>query len=104
MMKNVNSGFIGTDLEDHLKSAGISQVVICGLTTPHCVSTTVRMAANLGFYVTLAGDACATFARNADTSFDGGPAVTAEQLHRTELAALHGEFATVTTTDEILGS
>ncbi|MBV6631614.1 MAG: cysteine hydrolase [Alphaproteobacteria bacterium] len=102
MMKHVNSAFIGTNLENHLREHGIESLVICGLTTPHCVSTSVRMAANLGFTVTLPGDACATFARNADTSFDAGEPITADQLHRAALSALHNEFATVTTTDAVI--
>jgi len=104
MMKQVNSAFIGTNLEAHLRGHGISDLVICGLTTPHCVSTTARMAANLGFTVMLIGDACAAFTSSADTSFDKGPAMSAEDIHRTALAHLHGEFALVTTTDALLPS
>ena len=47
--KNVNSAFIGTDLKERLDNQGINKLVIIGLTTNHCVSTTVRMAGNFGF-------------------------------------------------------
>lgn len=47
-VKNVNSGFIGTSLERDLREQGIEELVFCGLTTHHCVSTTVRMGSNLG--------------------------------------------------------
>ncbi|KAA8645490.1 putative isochorismatase family hydrolase [Aspergillus tanneri] len=48
MWKCVNSSFIGTDLEAHLRAHDIRQIIMAGLTAEHCVSTTTRMAANLG--------------------------------------------------------
>jgi nicotinamidase-related amidase len=89
--KDVNSAFIGTDLEERLRCAEVETVAIVGLTTDHCCSTTARMAANLGFQTWVLGDAMATFARRDP---DGEP-IGADEMHRTALASLHDEFAEV---------
>ena len=94
--KQVNSAFIGTTLERDLRSAAIDTVVIVGLTTNHCVSTTARMAGNLGFHAYVVSDATATFDRPL---LDGTPR-PAEQVHQAALSDLHGEFATIVTTAE----
>lgn len=103
-VKSVNSGFIGTDLEAQLRAAGVERVILFGLTTPHCVSTTTRMAGNLGFTAYVAADACADFAANTTRGWREGATLTIdpELSHRVALAHLHGEFATVLDTDEIL--
>ncbi|MCB0196869.1 MAG: cysteine hydrolase [Anaerolineae bacterium] len=96
--KHVNSAFIGTDLEQQLREQGYNTVVIVGLTTPHCVSTTTRMAGNLGFRTFIVDDATAAF----ELTDHKGRHYTAEEVHNVSLATLHGEFATVVETDELL--
>jgi len=97
--KNVNSAFIGTNLEQVLREYGCTNLVIAGLTTNHCVSTTTRMAGNLGFTTFIVSDGTATFDR---TGFDG-KLYKAEDIHMISLVNLHEEFATVLSTNEVLG-
>jgi nicotinamidase-related amidase len=89
--KSVNSCFIGTSLEAHLRQHGQDNVVIAGLTTNHCVSTTTRMAENLGFTAWVVSDATATF----DRVGPDGICYAAEDIHAIALCDLHGEFAMV---------
>lgn len=96
--KHVNSAFIGTELESRLRENGYDTLVIAGLTTQHCVSTTTRMAGNLGFDVYLVSDATAAF----DATGHDGVHFSAEQVHAVSLATLHGEFCTVVDTEAII--
>jgi nicotinamidase-related amidase len=98
--KTVNSAFIGTGLEEWLRTRGIDTLIVAGITTDHCVSTTARMGANLGFEILLPGDATATF----DKLGPSGRYFDAQTMHDAALAALHGEFATVITTDALIGA
>ncbi|MEP6614348.1 MAG: cysteine hydrolase family protein [Mucilaginibacter sp.] len=96
--KSVNSAFIGTDLQERLNGAGIDTVVIVGLITEHCVSTTARMAGNLGYKTFVVADATAAFAKTGIK----GEHYDAETIHLTALAQINSEFATILNTDEII--
>ena len=98
--KRVNSAFIGTSLESDLRRAGCRGLVIAGLTTNHCVSTTARMAGNLGFETWVLSDATATF----DRVGPDGVEHPAEQIHAIALSDLHGEFATVVDTGAVIAA
>lgn len=98
IVKNVNSAFIGTDLKERLDAQNIKKLVVVGLTTNHCISTTVRMAGNLGYETILIADATATF----DRIGINGERYDAELIHLTALANLQEEFAAIVNTKDLL--
>lgn len=92
------NSFLGTPLEEHLRSVGVEELVICGMMTSMCVDATVRAAVDLGFETTVVHDACAT----CDLEF-AGRVVPAAQVHAAFLAALADGYAAVVASDDIAG-
>ena len=62
------------------------------MTLPHCVSTTVRRAANLSFKVILIEDATITF-EIADYFSD--KLLSADEIHKYHISALNEEFCEI---------
>lgn len=97
-VKHVNSSFIGTGLEADLHAQGFDHLIMCGATANHCVETTTRMAGNPGFDTYYVSDGVWAY---GETGPDGKTHTT-EEVHSMTLSNMHGEFATVLATDEIL--
>ena len=97
--KDVNSGFIGTDLEIQLRRANIARLAIVGFFTNFCVETTTRMAGNLGFDTYLVEDCCSASNRIGPDGIDRDP----ELVHAMTVANLHGEFCTAINFADALG-
>jgi len=96
--KTVHSCFIGTTLEADLRRLGCDTLVIAGMTTNHCVSTTARMSADLGFDTWVVADATATF----DRVGHDGRTHAAEEIHAIALSDLNREFATIADTRTVI--
>jgi nicotinamidase-related amidase len=97
--KQVNSAFYGSpDLHEWLRGQSVDDLVICGITTNHCCETTARMADNLGYGVRFVIDATHTF----DMAGPDGQTVSADELTRATAASLHGEFADVVRTRDVV--
>ena len=99
-VKHAHNAFVGTALEQKLREQDIKGVVIAGLTTNHCVSTTARMASDLGFETFVVEDATAAFGR---LDLDGRTRSAAD-VHAAALSDLEGEFAEIVTTENVLAA
>ncbi len=95
--KPLPNAFAQTSLDAELKAIGRTSLVLAGFMTHMCVSSTARAALDLGYRVTIAGDAAAT--RGLPDPFGG--IIAAEALHRAALAGLGDRFAIITTVDQI---
>jgi len=98
--KNVNSAFIGTDLDQQLGERGATTLVVCGVLTHNSVEATVRHAGNLGYRVFVAADACWA----VDVRDLAGRLWPAEDVHQLSLAVMHGEYATVSDTAALISA
>lgn len=97
--KSVNSSFIGTDLDLRLKRLGADEVVIFGMRTDMCVSSTARTGSNIGWRMVVVDDACDCC--DLTDPLDGSP-IPAELSHRVHIATLAGEFAEIGQTSRLL--
>lgn len=93
------NSFRDTDLDERLREAGADAdgVVVVGMMSSMCIDATVRAAADLGYRVTVAHDACAA----PDLAF-GDEVVPAAQVHAAFMAALDGGYAEVVSVDDLL--
>jgi len=98
VVKHFPNSFRETELLDYLKSKNITDLVVCGMMTHMCVDATTRAAKDLGFNITLIGDACAT----KDLEIHG-ERVAARDVHNSFLAALNNTYANVIATEQYLG-
>ncbi len=90
IIKHYPNSFLGTDLDEYLKSIGARELIICGMMTHMCVDTTVRAAMDHSYSVKLAAQACATM----DLEING-ETVPAEMVQKSFIAALKDVFATI---------
>jgi nicotinamidase-related amidase len=107
------NAFTTTNLQQLLTMEGIRTLTVCGIQTEQCCETTARIASDLGFEVTFAIDATATFPiphwdapadrELAEVLADPLTLSTDDIMTRTQYA-LAGRFATVRTVEELTRS
>lgn len=86
--KTTDSALTGTNLRLVLANMGIRRVVVAGIFTDQCISSTVRSLADESFEVVVVEDCCA--------------AATAE-LHERELEIINMIYCHVARLDEVMG-
>jgi len=96
VQKHHPNAFRETNLLTLLKDWRIERVIITGMMTHMCVDATARAAADFGFQVMIAEDACATRGLT-----HGDTTIPAEQVHKAFLAALT-HYGKVMTAEQIL--
>lgn len=85
--KTASGVFSSTNLHYVLGNLGIKSLYLTGVYTNECVETTARDACDLGYFVTVIDDACAT---------------VTQQLHDASLSTLRDRYARITSVDETL--
>jgi nicotinamidase-related amidase len=99
IMKDEVNAFLKTDLQAVLQGGGVTRLVVCGMQTHMCVEAAARAAADLGYEVLVAGDACAT----RDLKH-GETIVPAAQVHAATLATLDRTYAKVVSLEAALAA
>lgn len=89
--KEQPNAFAGTELRNLLSATGRKNIILVGLMTHMCISSTARAATELGFRVTIDASACAT----RDLPDGKGGAIAAQVIHDVALAELSDRFAII---------
>ncbi len=91
--KSRPGAFYGTDLDDRLRSGGITRLFLCGLLSFMCVDTTAREAHARGYDVVFVSDATASLPIGE---------LAAEEIHRVVCAVQGWMFSQVMRTDDAI--
>ena len=87
VLNKLSAGAFGsTDLAQRLRDQGVETVIITGVATDVCVSTTAREAADRNFNTIVVSDACTA---------------VSEQMHQSSLESLYF-FGSIRTTEELI--
>lgn len=84
--KTSSSVFSSTNIDYVLRNLCVEQLVVVGQLTEQCVESAVRHAADLGYFLTVVSDGCATLS---------------EERHQQGLKGMNG-YCRIRTTEEIL--
>lgn len=97
IVKHKANSFRDTALKETLDAAGVTDVVICGAMSQMCIDAGARAAADFGYAVTVASDACGA----KDQVFDGRT-VAAADVHAAIMAPLAMSYGKVLSTETVV--
>lgn len=97
ILKHAANSFKNTSLQADLDSLGIKNLIVVGAMSNICIDAGVRAAADIGYNVSVAQDACTT----RDQVFNG-VTVPAQQTHAAFMASLSFAYARVEETEILL--
>ncbi|PSM43376.1 cysteine hydrolase [Streptomyces dioscori] len=97
--KTLPSSFIGTDLDDWLRRAGVDTLTLVGYMTQTCDESTARHAVQLGYQVELLADATGALALT-----NRAGSLSAAEIHHAVLVVLQSFFAYTASTAEWIGA
>jgi len=97
VLKHSANSFKETILKQVLETLNIENLFVAGAMSHMCIVAGVRVAADLGYNVTVAQDSCGT----RDQEFNGN-VVPASQVHASFMAALAFAYARVEDTEVLL--
>ena len=96
--KGLPNAFAGTDLQAQLAATERKNVILAGLMTHMCISSTARAGLDLGYRITVDANSCAT--RDLPDGRGGG--IAASTIHGVALAELSDRFAIIARGDDAL--
>lgn len=89
--KELPNAFVRTDLQSRLEATGRKEIILIGMMTHMCVSSTARAALDLGFRTTIDASACAT----RDLPDGLGGVIPARTVNAVALVELSDRFAII---------
>jgi len=88
ILKTTDSALTGSNLRLILRNMGVQNVIVAGIFTDQCISSTVRSLADESFDVVVVEDCCAA---------------ATDDLHRRELEIINMIYCHVVQLDEVIG-
>jgi len=98
VIKHFESAFMRTNLEELLHEANLHSLIFTGFYSDQCVASTVKVANNLGFQVSIVADATAT----TDCPGFNGKTYKAEDIHQLTLGSLERDGVNILHTGDLL--